>query len=94
VGELGLRIRRRPLLLLLIVGEGEGNEHRYFIVWRAVFALGAVPPLAIFWFRMGMAVATAYRKSAMRKQCQPYLLAVKRYWRPLVGVSSCWFLYN
>jgi hypothetical protein len=76
------------------VGEGEGNEHRYFIVWRAAFALGADPPLAIFWFRMGMAVATAYRKSAMRKQRQPYLLAVKRYWRPLVGVSSCWFLYN
>jgi len=81
-----------PLLLLLIVGEG--NEDRYYIVWRAAFALGAVPPLGIFWFRMRMAVATAYRKSAMRKQRQPYVLAVKRYWRPLVGVSTCWFLYN
>ncbi|KAH8729492.1 major facilitator superfamily domain-containing protein [Ilyonectria robusta] len=80
-----------PLLLLLCVGQ---KEEKYGIVWRTSFALGAVPPLVIFWFRLRMAVATAYRKSSMRKQRVPYKLALKRYWRPLVGVASCWFLYN
>lgn len=80
-----------PLLLLLCFGQ---REDKYEIVWRLSFALGAIPPLGIFWFRMRMAVATAFRKSSMRKQRVPYLLAVKRYYRPLIGVASCWFLYN
>ncbi|TIA65313.1 major facilitator superfamily transporter [Aureobasidium pullulans] len=41
-----------------------------------------------------MAVSTAYRKASMRRQKVPYLLAIKRYWRPLLGASSTWFLYN
>lgn len=80
-----------PLLLLLCVDK---KEDKYHIVWRTSFALGAVPPLGIIWFRMRMAVATAYRKSSMRKQRVPYILALKRYYRPLIGVASCWFLYN
>ncbi|KAI5464812.1 inorganic phosphate transporter [Mariannaea sp. PMI_226] len=80
-----------PLLLLLIVGQ---KQEKYELVWRLSFALGAVPPIVIFWFRLRMAVATRYRESAMRKQRTPYLLALKRYWRPLIGVASCWFLYN
>ncbi|KAK7424736.1 hypothetical protein QQX98_000314 [Neonectria punicea] len=80
-----------PLLLLLCVGQ---DQDKYGIVWRTSFALGAIPPLAIFWFRIRMAVATAYRKSSMRKQRVPYKLALKRYYRPLIGVASTWFLYN
>lgn len=80
-----------PLLLLLCVNK---REDKYEIVWRAAFAVGAIPPLGIFWFRLRMAVATAYRKSSMRKQRVPYWLALKRYYRPLIGVSSCWALYN
>ncbi|KAF4846670.1 Glycerophosphoinositol permease 1 [Colletotrichum siamense] len=80
-----------PLLLLLCVGQ---QVSKYDIVWRTSFALGMAPPLLIFWFRMRMAVSTAYRKSAMRKQRTPYWLALKRYWRPLIGSASTWFLYN
>ncbi|KAK2054605.1 major facilitator superfamily transporter [Colletotrichum caudatum] len=80
-----------PLLLLLCVGQ---NVSQYHVVWRTSFALGMAPPLLIFWFRMRMAVSTAYRKSAMRRQKMPYLLALKRYWRPLLGAASSWFLYN
>lgn len=80
-----------PLLLLLCVGQ---KEEHYDIVWRLSFALGLLPPILIFWFRMRMAVSTAYRKSAMRKQRTPYLLAFKRYWRPFVGGAATWFLYN
>ncbi|KAF4860586.1 Glycerophosphoinositol permease 1 [Colletotrichum siamense] len=80
-----------PLLLLLCVGQ---QVSKYDIVWRTSFALGMAPPLLIFWFRMRIAVSTAYRKSAMRKQRTPYWLALKRYWRPLIGSASTWFLYN
>ncbi|KAJ0118613.1 major facilitator superfamily transporter [Diaporthe amygdali] len=80
-----------PLLLLLCVGQ---DVEKYDIVWRTSFALGLVPPLVIFWFRLKMAVSTAYRKSALRKQRTPYLLAVKRYYRPLIGCATTWFLYN
>lgn len=80
-----------PLLLLLCVNQ---QVEKYNIVWRTSFALGLVPPLSIVWFRLRMAVSTAYRKSALRKQRVPYLLAVKRYYRPLIGCAATWFLYN
>ena len=80
-----------PLLLLLCVDQ---KEQHYDIVWRLSFALGLIPPVSIFWFRMRMATSTAYRKSSLRKQRVPYLLAVKRYWRALLGCCSTWFLYN
>lgn len=80
-----------PLLLLLCVGQ---KKEKYHIVWRLSFALGLIPPVSIFWFRYKMAVSTAYRKASMRKQKVPYVLAIKRYWRPLLGASSTWFLYN
>jgi MFS family permease len=80
-----------PLLLLLCFKQ---KEEHYKIVWRLSFALGMIPPLSIFWFRIRMATSTAYRKSAMRKQKVPYLLAVKKYWRSLIGCSATWFLYN
>jgi hypothetical protein len=80
-----------PLLLLLCVGQ---KKEHYEIVWRLSFALGLIPPVSIFWFRYKMAVSTAYRKASMRRQKVPYILAIKRYWRPLLGASSTWFLYN
>lgn len=80
-----------PLLLLLITHQKVAN---YDVVWRTSFALGLIPPISIFWFRMRMSVSSAYRKSAMRKQRVPYWLAIKRYWRALLGCSATWFLYN
>lgn len=80
-----------PLLLILITKQRVDN---YDIVWRTTFALGLIPPVSIFWFRMRMAVSNAYRKSAMRKQRVPYWLAVKRYWRAMLGCSATWFIGN
>lgn len=80
-----------PLLLLLCVNN---DPSKYGIVWRLSFALGALPPLSIFYFRMRMAVSTAYRKSSLRKQRVPYLLAVKRYWRSYLGGALTWGIYN
>lgn len=57
-----------PLLLLLCTHSKVSN---YDIVWRTSFALGLIPPISIFWFRMRMAISTAYRKSSLRKQRTP-----------------------
>jgi MFS family permease len=67
---------------------------KYHIVWRTALALGAIPPLSIFYFRMRMKVSTAYRKSALRKQRTPYVLIAKKYYRRLFGAALGWFLYN
>lgn len=78
-----------PLLLLLCVHREEAH---YNIVWRTAFALGLIPPLSIFWFRYKMAVSSAYRKSAAKKQRIPPMPILKRYWRPLLGCSIAWFM--
>ncbi|OMP86440.1 putative metabolite transport protein GIT1, partial [Diplodia seriata] len=80
-----------PLLLLLCTHRRESS---YGTVWRTSFALGLIPPISIFWFRIRMAVSTAYRRSAMRRQRVPYVLAFRRYWRAFIGCSATWFLYN
>lgn len=80
-----------PLLLLLCVKQ---RVDKYHIVWRTALALGAIPPLSIFYFRMRMKVSTAYRKSALRKQRTPYVLIGKMYYRRIFGAALGWFLYN
>ncbi|PYH88944.1 MFS general substrate transporter [Aspergillus ellipticus CBS 707.79] len=80
-----------PLLLLLCVHQ---QVSHYETVWRVALALGLIPPLSIFWFRYRMVVSSAYKKSAMQQQRIPYWLALKRYWRPLLGTCGSWFIYN
>ncbi|KAH6605918.1 major facilitator superfamily transporter [Trichoderma cornu-damae] len=60
--------------------------------WIGLGRVGA--PAAAAAFRMRMAVATAYRRSAMRKQRVRHWLALKRYHRPLIGAAASWFPYN
>ncbi|KAJ5592647.1 hypothetical protein N7537_009551 [Penicillium hordei] len=80
-----------PLLLLLCFHQ---EVQHYEAVWRVSLAMGAIAPLSIFWFRYQMVVSSAYRKSSMKKQRLPYWLAIRKYWRPLVGVCGSWFIYN
>lgn len=80
-----------PLLVLLCFHQ---RVEHYEAVWRLSLGLGLIPPITIFWFRYKMAVSTAYRKSSAKKQHPPYWLIFKRYWRPLIGCSISWFLYN
>ncbi|KAI5477730.1 Major facilitator superfamily domain, general substrate transporter [Pseudohyphozyma bogoriensis] len=63
-------------------------------MWRVLFGIGIVPPLLVFYVRMKMINSTAYRKSAMKKQRIPWGLVIKRYWRPMIGTTICWFLYD
>ncbi|KAH7116976.1 major facilitator superfamily domain-containing protein [Dendryphion nanum] len=80
-----------PLLLLLCFHE---REEHYEKVWRIAFALGLIPPISIFWFRYRMAMSSAERRNSSRKQMMPFHLAVRRYWRPLLGSAGAWFIYN
>ncbi|KAJ9222975.1 hypothetical protein DTO169C6_4648 [Paecilomyces variotii] len=80
-----------PLILLLCYHQ---EIKHYNAVWRISLATGVIPPLSIFWFRYKMMASSVERKSSMRKQRVPYLLAVKKYWRPMLGCCASWFLYN
>ncbi|KAJ5666580.1 hypothetical protein N7462_010989 [Penicillium macrosclerotiorum] len=80
-----------PLVLLLCFHQQVRN---YEAVWRVSLAMGAIAPVSIFWFRYRMVMSSAYRKSSMRKQTIPYWLAIKKYWRPLLGMCGTWFIYN
>lgn len=78
-----------PLILLLCFHQ---QVRHYESVWRISLAMGAIPPLSIFWFRYKMVMSSAYRKSSMKKQRIPYWLVLKKYWRPLLGVCGSWFM--
>lgn len=62
-------------------------------VWRVSFGLGFVLPVVLLFFRLRLVNSTQYRKHAM-KQSIPYLLVMKRYWKPMVGTSLAWFFYD
>ncbi|KAJ5641998.1 hypothetical protein N7490_005998 [Penicillium lividum] len=62
-------------------------------VWRVCFGLGLVLPIVICFFRIRMANSTQYKKHAMKSR-YPYLLVIKRYWKPMVGTSLAWFCYD
>lgn len=62
-------------------------------VWRVCFGLGIVLPLTVFFFRIRMINSTQYRRHAIKSKI-PYGLALKRYWKPMLGTSLAWFCYD
>lgn len=56
-------------------------------VWRVAFGLGVVLPLTVFFFRIRMVNSTQYRKHAIKHNI-PYKLALKRYWKPMLGTCQ------
>lgn len=50
-------------------------------------------PLSIFFFRMRLIDSTQYRKHAIQHKI-PYGLALRMYWKPLLGCCGAWFLYD
>ncbi|KAG5986000.1 hypothetical protein E4U43_005742, partial [Claviceps pusilla] len=66
------------------VGEG---------VWRICFGLGILMPVSVLFFRLRLINSTQYKRHAMKRHI-PYLLVVKRYWKPIVGTSLSWFMYD
>ncbi|BGP57787.1 glycerophosphoinositol permease [Rhodotorula sphaerocarpa] len=78
-----------PLVLVLIFGDKNLEP-----VWRLTFGLGIVPAALVLLWRLRMPREPEhYRQSALKRNV-PYFLIVKRYWRSLLGVSLCWFIYD
>lgn len=69
------------------------NDRTSSGVWRICFGLGFVLPACLFFFRIRMIDSTQYRKHAMKKTI-PYWLVIKRYWKPMLGTSLAWFMYD
>ncbi|KAJ5245804.1 metabolite transport [Penicillium chermesinum] len=62
-------------------------------IWRICFGIGIILPLTIFIFRMRLFDSTQYDKHAIQRKV-PYKLALKYYWKPLIGACTAWFLYD
>lgn len=62
-------------------------------VWRVSFGLGFILPVGLLFFRLRLINSTQYRKHAMKTNI-PYWLVIKRYWKPMLGTSLAWFMYD
>ncbi|KAI5952253.1 GIT1 [Candida jiufengensis] len=62
-------------------------------LYKSMYAVGAFLPLSVFYFRMKMATSVLFKKSAIRRN-PPYWLALKYYWKRLLGTTVTWFLYD
>ncbi|KAJ4165650.1 hypothetical protein LMH87_007274 [Akanthomyces muscarius] len=62
-------------------------------IWRICFGIGTFLPMLIFFFRMRLVDSSQYQKHAIQKNI-PYKLALKLYWKPLLGCCAAWFLYD
>ncbi|KAK9313982.1 major facilitator superfamily domain-containing protein [Lipomyces starkeyi] len=79
-------------IVSLIVIAAYGNKASEGI-WRVCFGIGIFLPLTIFFVRMSLLDSSQYQKHAIQRRV-PYMLAIRRYWRPLLGCSLAWFLYD
>ncbi|KAK0466921.1 major facilitator superfamily domain-containing protein [Desarmillaria tabescens] len=68
-------------ILYLIVFEAAGGlQANLSTVWRTVFGISCIPPLAVFYFRFKMLNSQLYRKGAIQHNV-PHLLTIKYYWK-------------
>ncbi|KAM0454393.1 hypothetical protein ACHAPV_008473 [Trichoderma viride] len=68
------------------------HQHISDGVWRVSFGLGFILPVGLLFFRLRLINSTQYRKHAMKDI--PYWLVIKRYWKPMLGTSLAWFMYD
>ncbi|EJS43935.1 git1p [Saccharomyces arboricola H-6] len=80
------------IIFLIVYNICSGTKHLEAI-WRIVFALGCIWPLSVFYFRWKTATTEIYEKGRIRKNI-PYFLALKFYWKRLIGTCGTWFMYD
>ncbi|KAL7953671.1 sugar transporter domain-containing protein [Trichoderma compactum] len=78
--------------IFLIVLSAAGENH-LSTVWRVCFGIGILLPLSVFYFRLKMLNSKLYRKGAIQRNV-PYGLAIRYYWKTLIGTCGAWFLYD
>ncbi|KAF4454609.1 putative inorganic phosphate transporter [Fusarium austroafricanum] len=69
------------------------HQHLSDGVWRVNFGLGFILPAALLFFRLRKFNSTQYQKHAIKNDI-PYMLVLKRYWKPMLGTSLAWFFYD
>ncbi|KAJ5398318.1 hypothetical protein N7509_006431 [Penicillium cosmopolitanum] len=69
------------------------NHHNSEGIWRICFGLGFILPIAVCFFRIRMLNSTQYRKHSIRSN-YPYMLVIRRYWKPMLGTALAWFCYD
>ncbi|KAF5677118.1 glycerophosphoinositol transporter [Fusarium circinatum] len=79
------------IVSLIVIAAYKGVPHDG--IWRICFGIGIVLPLGIFFFRLRLTDSTQYQRHAIQQKI-PYKLAIKYYWKPLLGCCSAWFLYD
>ena len=57
-------------------------------------ALGTVPAVLVFLWRLNMDEPERYKKDSMKHAKIPYLLILRRYGWQLAAISFTWFLYD
>ncbi|CCM05101.1 uncharacterized protein FIBRA_07308 [Fibroporia radiculosa] len=75
--------------VFLIVLSAAGETHLE-TVWRVCFGVGILFPVTVFYFRMRMVRSKLFREGAIKRHV-PYRLALKRYWKSLIGTCGAWF---
>jgi MFS family permease len=76
-----------PWLLLVICG-----MNNLGVVWRLSLGLGIICPAVMLVFRWKLEEPEAYKANSM--QHIPYRLVFKRYWKRIIPISICWFIYD
>lgn len=79
-------------IVFLIVHEIWGPNHLNGI-WRTCFAIGAVIPISIFYFRWKLDHANSYKTNAIKRKV-PYKLVWKKYWKEFVSTAAMWFFMD
>ncbi|AET39142.1 uncharacterized protein Ecym_4062 [Eremothecium cymbalariae DBVPG len=77
-----------PWVLLYIFGEKNLTP-----VWRITLALGAVPPLSLYYMRTKFKESEGFEKTRLRNK-MPYWRVVKFYWFRTSVISLLWFIYD
>ncbi|KAJ8090285.1 hypothetical protein PM082_018881 [Marasmius tenuissimus] len=76
-------------LIVIAAFKGQAKD----AVWRICFGIGVFLPLTIFFFRLRLVNSTQFQKHAIRRRF-PWKLAIRRYWKPMIGCCGAWFLYD
>lgn len=82
-----------PFAMIVFLIVIQITKKHYEALWRSLFAIGAFFPLAIFYFRLKLASSELYRENAIKSKV-PYWLALRYYWKRLLGTCLTWFLYD
>ncbi|PTN13399.1 Git1p [Saccharomyces cerevisiae] len=80
------------IIFLIVYKICSGTKHLEAI-WRTVFAIGCFWPLSVFYFRWKTATREVYEKGRIKRNI-PYFLALKFYWKRLLGTCGTWFMYD